>query len=569
MAARLTAYIVCAIVALTLIAGLIVGAQRDDNSVPVDLIVYNARVYTASEDEPWAEAVAVRGNQILRVGSNREIKRLRRPQTRFVDAQGGAVLPGFNDAHLNLSRSTLGTADVDLPAAGTFLEIRDSPADTARRQGEPWTRRRGWHDLFSSSDFTLQPSSRKRPTQMIPEDGYVAWLSAHAVDFAGDRAGSIAPADLFAPAKRTRTPGRTPREPARRQPISQVSQMTRDERLRAMRSAIGEAHRHGITSIHDLGTGLDDLDLYDQLRRQGDLKVRVYSAVALADRFTEADTSRLDAVRKRYADDPLFKAEAVTLMADEPLDASSGVVSSSRQSAGGRLRYSQDQLNHLVSRLEARGWQICIRASGDEAVRMALDAFEHAADQDPQPARARRHRIEHAETIAEDDVHRFAELGVIVSVQPGRRVATAADSRTRRIGSESGFEVWQWGAVKASGGRVIFGSRWPSGNMDPRLAMVRAMAPRSVAASRAAPASMPFQDLRLTQIIDAYTREAAYASFDEQRKGVLAPGMLADLVVLSQDIFAQPAGQLLEAVVDVTIFDGEIVYTRDRAAGTD
>jgi predicted amidohydrolase YtcJ len=199
MAARLTTYVVVGIVAATLIAGLMVGAQRDDNDGPVDLIVFNGKVYTADASGSTAEAVAVRGNQILRVGSNREINRLRRPQTTVVDALGGAVLPGFNDASARFIDAGVALDGVNLADATTLGEIAARVRAWAAAHPErPWILGRGWSSRSLDGSPTrqlLDTAVTDRPVYLVSLDGGSAWLNTSGLHKAGITAGTLAPAE--------------------------------------------------------------------------------------------------------------------------------------------------------------------------------------------------------------------------------------------------------------------------------------------------------------------------------------------------------------------------------------
>jgi predicted amidohydrolase YtcJ len=364
VAARLTAYIVALIVGVTVIAGLIVGAQRTDDG-PVDLMVVNGRVYTADGEGTTAEAVAIQGNKILRVGSTREIQRLRRAQTRVIDARGGAVLPGFIQTETHL-----------LPAA------EDTGASAA-----------------------IGPSL-------------------------------------------------TP---------------TREENLAALRTAMREAHRRGITSVQPVGGTPRELDLYDELRRQDELSLRVYGALAISPQTSTGELAALDELRAQFPDDPLLKAGIAEISVDEEDVAAGG-------------------LNPLVATLDGRNWQIAIKPTSDRALAAALDAFKYAIAVNPEPPRGRRHRIEADQITGPVNVEPFEGLGIL-------------------------------------------------------------------------PAS-PRAPVSILDAIDAHTRNAAWASFDEHRKGSLVRDMLADVVVLTKDVLSLPAGRLSDAEVSVTIFDGKVVFQR-------
>lgn len=565
MAARLTTYLVVAIVATTLIAGLIVGAQRDDSDGPVDLIVHNAAVYTADGDGTIAEAIAVRGNQILRVGGNREINRLRRPQTTVIDAKGASVVPGFNDAHVRLVEGGLALGGVDLLGAATLVEIQGRIRVWAEANPDAeWVTGRGWNAAaFGDAQPTRQMLDSivgGRPAQFISEDGHAAWVSSRALELAGlTRRGG----------PRTGEPAGVIRETAMGLVGRLVPQPGREERARAARAAIEEAHRHGVTSVQDIGASAADLSAFDELRRAGTLDLRIYPALELEGPVDDGVLARLDAVWKEYSDDPLLKTGAIAIEVDGGIDSRTAAMLEPYvdRGASGAVRVAPDDLNRLVRLLDARGWQVMALASGDHAVRMALNAFLHATRSNPAPERGRRHRVERAGTIHPADIPRFSVLGVLASLQPSLAVPTASriDEWSRALGPERTSHAWPLRSLHASRARLALGSGWPAAPLNPMLG-IHAAVTRTTVAGEPAGGWTPTERLALSAAIDASTSGAAYASFDEQRKGSLTAGMLADFVILSGDIFAAPAERLASTTVEVTVFDGRVVYKR---GGTD
>ena len=570
MAARLTTYVVVAIVAATLIAGLIVGAQRDDSEGPVDLIVHNAKVYTGEPSGTMAEAVAIRGNQILRVGSNREISRLRRPQTLVIDAKGGAVVPGFNDAHVHLIEGGLALEELDLTGVEKAEDVQQRIHDWAAAHPDArWiTGHTSDEQLLPQASAVrqvLDEAASDRPVRIVSADGRTAWVNTKALRAAGITRRTADP--------QRGTIGREARsgEPngvliGAAVPLVGIPPPTRDERARALRAAIQEAHRHGITSVQNAGGTIGDFELYDEARRAGDLELRVYSALSIGPTLGDEDLSRLDTLTRRYPDDPVFKAGAVHIGLDGAIDVRTAAMLEPYASGEwtGEPLVAPDDLNRMVRLLDARGWQVMIDASGDRAVRMALDAIEHAVRSNPAPERGRRHRVEHVDVVDPADAMRFEKGGVIASVQPAAATPTEAHttSWTWDLGPERAPYAWAYKTIAGRRGHLAFGSDWPADPLDPMLAL-------HTAVNRTTPDGLPedgwypAERLALKRAINASTSEAAWASFDEQRKGTLAAGMLADLVVLSNDIFADPPARLASARVAVTIFDGKIVYARD------
>jgi len=574
MAARLTAYVVVGIVAATLIAGLIVGAQRGDMDGPIDVIVHNAKVYTAGARGTMAEAVAIRGNQILRVGTEREVTRLRRPQTTMIDAQGAAVLPGFNDAHLHFISGGLSLERIDLAGAETLDEMQSRIRTWATgRPDATWVLGRGWYyEPFPGGQPTRQQLDAivsDRPAQIISYDGHMSWVNTRALRLAGiTKRTPNPPQGVIVKDPRTGEPTGVLKESAMALVSRHVPKSTRADRANALRSAISEAQRNGITSIQNASGNAEEFELYAQARRDGDLGVRVYSALSTSGPLTEPAIADLDAVAKRYPDDPLFKAGAIKIVLDGVIEAHTAAMLApyADDTATGTPTIDPDDFNRIVRLLDAGGWQVMTHAVGDRAVNMALTAYEHAVRSNPLPERGRRHRVEHVETVDAADIPRFGALGVVASMQPyvGAPSPSQIDVWFKNVGPERASRGWPYNSIAARAGRLAFGTDWPVVALNPLLGL-------HTAVTRTTPEDLPeggwYPDERLPlkAAIDAYTSGAAWASFDEQRKGSLAAGMLADLVVLSEDIFEAPASRLASTRIAVTIFDGRIVYRRNGA----
>lgn len=544
MAARLTAYLVVAIVAGTLIAGLIVGAQRNDDG-PVDLIVHNATVYTADRRGTTAEAVAVRGNQILRVGSNREIARLQRPQTVVVDAHGGTVLPGFNDANAQLVRWGLTLDAIDLAGTSSPTEllgrIREWGAAHPNRE---WVVGRG----PSGEHFKTALPSRQildsavpdRPAIVFGGDGSTVWANTAALRLAGMIPQTLDSRSASAVREpRTGEPSGVLKGSAAKAVADLIAEDTREERANALRLALAEANAAGITSVQNIGESTDVFDLYDEMRRSGALTVRVSSAIAIDGPLTEGDLTRLERIQERYPDDPLFKVGALAIRLGDDVRTSS---------------FSPDALNRTVRLADEAGWQIVTHAPTASSVGMSLDAYAHAVRSNRMPERGRRHRIDGVTAIAPGDVPRFGSLGLVASIRP-----PGALSQVPR--GEAGKLPYR---ALAGESRIVLASPLPSHEMNPLLGLYKAAGLDVEGLDVEGP---PAEGLPLKEAIEAYTSAPAWATFDEGRKGTISAGMLADLVVLSEHIFVTPQVTLPTTAVAYTIFDGKIVYQRDAPAG--
>lgn len=554
------------VLAAALVAACQSPGRQGGEEAPADLLIVNGKVYAGNG--VFHEAVAVRANRISEVGRSNDLQRLRGPQTELIDARGRAVVPGFNDSHVHFLSGGLAMRELDLAGVTTLDEVQSRIRNFAReRSGERWVRGRGWlYSPFPGGLPTRQQLDAvvsDRPAVMTCYDGHSVWINSKALELAGITKATPDPKNgVIVKDAKTGEPTGVLKEAAVALLGDVLPKPTHDDQRAAIRGAVAEAHKLGVTSVQNAGSSEEEFQLYAEAHKAGDLKVRTYAALGVSPGFTDANADRFDEIWKQHPDDPVLKTGIVKLYADGVIESRTAAMLAPYVggTSSGALNYSVDDLNRIVAMMDKRGWQIQIHAIGDRAVRATLDAFEKAGAANPAPARGRRHRIEHIETLDPSEIPRFASLGVIASQQPmhvalGDMNSTFSGPWPDNIGSERASRAWNWKSILDAGGRVTFGSDWFVATLDPLqgiwLATTRRVAP-----------SMRDQKLTMNQAIDGYTAWPAYASFEEQRKGTLAPGMLADVVVLSRDIFAQAASTPTEVVVDATIFDGKVVYRR-------
>ncbi len=540
MASRLTTFIVALIVGGTVIAGLIVGAQREDES-RVDLIITNGQVFTGA-GEALAEAIAVQGNRILRVGSNREIKRMRRPQTLMLDAHGATVLPGLIDTHVHLGAAAAAAAGVDLADAEGPDDVQARISAFAEAHpGTRWVRGRGWGPGALPDSIApralLDEALPERPAYLVSADGRTAWVNSTALAVAGISRQTPNPRNgVIVRDPRTGEPTGTLRDTAATLVARALPPLTEVERLEGLESAIAEAHRAGITSVHSLGDTAGELALYEGLRAQKALRLRVYSVLTVPEVSGLPDVDALGVLQERFPDDPLVKAGGVFVP----------------WPAGPVRRADPPAIETLATVLDARGWQVLIEVPTDAAVPEAIEALEAARKVNVDREVPRRNRLEGLTSLSAERAARLAELDVTASLQPSEETLDASTCAV---------------AVHA-GARLTFGSNWPDADVHPLETLAAVIEPSTVGPTAgAADAESVDQHLTLEQAVEAHTSVAAWSSFDEQRKGRLARGLLADIVILSTDIFT-PGRRLSDAEVDTTIFDGKVVYSRAALMGT-
>ncbi len=545
------------------------GAQS--NTEKADVLIVNGKVYTAAGGA-FQEAVAIRGNRILQVGNTREILNLRGPKTEIIDAQGSAVVPGFNDIHTHLLQGGLGLANVRLDGARTLQAIQDRIQAFAKAHPErAWIQGMGWgYEAFPGNLPTreeLDAVVPDRPAVLQCFDGHSVWVNSKALALAGINKDTQDPPNGFIvrDPKTGEPTGLLKETPAVALVQKVVPKPTRQEQLIALRAASEEALRFGVTSVTDAAGNPEEFEAYDEARRTGDLSVRVNYSLLATPGFTEKDADRFDQVWHSHPGNAMLKAGVIKMFMDGVIETNTAYMLANYANvpSRGKPNYGVDDFNRIIQMMDRRGWQIMVHALGDGAVRMTLDGFERLPQVNPAPARGRRNRVEHIETIDLADVPRFGKLGVIASMHPGGgffppdRAATTPGFVLgvwgRNLGPERAARGGMWKSISEAGARVIFGSDWPVASLD---AMGRIY---SITHRKPRPGGTD-QRLALTTAIDDYTRECAYATFDEKQKGVLAPGMLADVAVLATDVFTQEPKTAADIAVKFTIFDGKVVY---------
>lgn len=556
-----------AIAMLALAVGLARAGGGQAPAAPVaDLVVTNGRVFTGA-GQPLQQAVAVRGGRIVAVGAEADVVRVRGPRTEVVDAMGAAVVPGFNDSHVHFLSGAQSLQELDLSGAQTLEDVQRRIREFAAANPQAtWIRGRGWnYGPFPGGLPTrqqLDAAIGDRPAALVCFDGHSTWVNSKALEAASISRDTANPPN----GEITRDAGGDPagllKESAQQLVRRVMPQATAAEQRAALRAGVARAHALGVTSVQNASGSDEEFKVWEAARAAGELNLRVYSALSVSPGFSTADADRFDAIRARVKSDDRFKVGAVKLLVDGVIETNTAAMLApyvNDPKTSGVPNYAPEELDRIVALLDRRGWQIFIHAIGDRGVRMTLDAFERAAKANPAPARGRRHRVEHIETIDWADVPRFGALGVIASMQPPHtRLMNAPNPKGQwagNIGAERQSRGWPWKSIAEGGGRLAFGSDWPVASLNPVLGVW-------VGLGRADHGLVPNQRLTIGEMIDGYTAGSAYASFDEGAKGRLAAGQLADLVVLSRDVFSAPPASATDVQVAVTIFDGRVVYRR-------
>lgn len=533
-----------------------------------DVLVTNARVYTVNQAQPWAEAIAITGDRVTRVGTTAEIEALRGPGTEVIDAHGHLVLPGLVDCHAHFMGGSLDLAHVDLNGANTVAEIqRRVKAYAAAHPKEPWILGRGWQ--YPAFGPTALPHKRlldeiitDRPVFLTAYDGHTTWANSKALEMAGVTSATPNPPNGIVVKDEKGEPTGALKERASALVRKVVPQPSREERLDALRAGMRLANRLGLTRIHSAGGDFEHLDLYDELRKRGELTLRFYVSYFLnPPELTPADIEKIEDAHKNRVDD-WISGGLVKTMLDGVVESHTAAMLtpySDDPSQSGEPFWKEDKYDQAIAELDKLGIQVMTHAIGERSVRMAFDAYDRAAQVNH--TRDLRHRIEHIETIAASDIPRFGALGVIASYQPlhAEPNEDTLDVWARNAGPERSSRAWCWQAVAKAGGRLAFGSDWPVVTLNPWHGVYNALN-RQTQDGRPPGGWLPDQRLSLEQAIEGYTLGAAVAGHREKAEGSIEAGKLADLVILDRDLFNTPASESHRTEVQLTMVGGKVVY---------
>jgi hypothetical protein len=555
---------------LTLALVLLAGVAHAQG--PADLILTRGRVWTADAARQWAEAVAVLGERIALVGSSAEVERLRGPQTEVLDLAGRLVLPGFNDGHIHLMGGALSLEQVELIEETSLPAVQERIKAFARSYPDrPWVLGRGW--LYGSFPGGLPTKEQldavvpDRPAYMECYDGHSAWANSRALALAGiTKATPDPPNGVIVRDPGTGEPTGALKEDATALVASKIPIPDREARYQLLLRALQQLSSQGITSVQDANTSETTLTelmgLLDRARREGRLAVRVSACAGISPEDAEPGIAEAMRLRSAY-DDRLLRVAAVKGFVDGVIESKTAAVIEPYPDGGtGLANWTAEKLNAAVLAADELGLQVWLHAIGDRGVRMALDA--HEAAQRANGRADRRGRIEHIETIATADYPRFEALGVIASMQPlhANPDQNLLEVWARNAGRDRASRGFGWAGIERAGARLVFGSDWPVVTSDVFRGLYCAVT-RKTREGLPAGGWEPDQAVSLEHALRHYTIDAAYASFEESEKGSIVAGKLADLVVLSTNLFAASPEAILKTRVDLTVMGGRVVHRAD------
>jgi predicted amidohydrolase YtcJ len=525
---------------------------------PVTLAIVNARVWTGDERRPWADAVAIAGERIAAVGSSAEIRKLAPPGARVIDANGGMVVPGFIDSHVHFITGGHRLASVQLRDARTPAEfiarIKAFAAtlpDGSWITGGDWDHE-NWGGELPSRDW-IDSITPNHPVWVTRLDGHMSLANSAALRAASvtREAGEIPGGTIVRDA--AGEPTGVFKDNAAGLVARAVPEPTPVQDDRALDAAMRYVAAQGVTSVHDMGSW-GSIEVYRRAHDAGRLTTRIYAGVPLSTwerlRDAVAANGRGDArlrigLLKAFVDGSLGSHTAAFFepFTDVPTDT-------------GLIVTPPETLYERVKGADASGLHVAVHAIGDRAINLQLDIFERVARE--HGARDRRFRIEHAQHIAPADLPRFGQLGVIASMQPYHAIDDGRWAE-RVIGPKRIETTYAFRSLLDAGARVAFGSDWFVAPPTPLEGIYAAVTRRTL--DDANPAGwVPAQKITVDEALRAYTRDAAFASFEENDKGTVTRGKLADLVLIDRDLTRIAPPQIREARIVMTVIGGKVVY---------
>jgi predicted amidohydrolase YtcJ len=591
--------------------GLPVSAQSKQK---ISLLLFNGKIFTADEKYSMAEAVAVDGEKIVAVGTSNDLKS-KYQAMREIDLEGKLVTPGFNDAHVHFLRGAIALLTVNLLDTKSVEDAKGRVAAKVKevKPGE-WIIGRGWDHTIWKQNFPskndLDRIAPNNPVYLVRVDGHVAWVNSAALKLANIDKNTKNPEGGEVEKDATGEPTGILKETAQTLVFKLIPPATAAQQAMGMEAALEMARRNGITSVQD-NSSYDATKLYREFLKQNKLTVRVSEWQDFGDPIEKIKEQRAEFAS--FKDDPSrLKLTALKGYVDGTLGSKTAAMLapfSDDPTNSGIPRRTPEELTRMIVERDAAGFQIALHAIGDRANRMALDGFTAALwtvydgqelkkdeketkptpipTPTPTPAplasgvydgttlrkgeytfslayrnvdSVRRHRIEHAQVIAPADFKRFAELGIIASMQPSHAISDKrwADAR---LGEYRVLGAYAWHLMQSYGVHVPFGTDFPVEPISPYNTLYAAVT-RQDASGDPFGGWQPQEKLSIEAAIRCHTYESAYAEFSEKEKGEIKVGMFADLVVQSKDLLTIEPKEILTTEPVFTIFNGKIVYEK-------
>jgi predicted amidohydrolase YtcJ len=541
---------------------------------PADLVLLHGNIVTMDRSKPEAEGIAARGDRIVAIGRNEEMQDWIGDGTRVIELSGKTVVPGMIDAHTHFLGIGARRMQIDAGAAAKEEIIQKVAAQVARAKPGEWILGRGWDqnnwpDRAFPTRQDLDAVAPDHPVYLSRVDGHAAWVNSKALEIAGIHKGTPDPAGGMIIRDSGGEPAGTLVDNGFRLVSRLIPPMTKDQRREAVLLSISECLASGLTGVHEAGGSREDIELYEEMMQAGEFNFRIYEFVRwpVDEQVLPHTYESLDYFLDKGPQIGLYENRLTVRGIKMSLDGALG-----SRGAAFLEPYADDPDNRGVLRLEAdeiyqttlrglrAGFQVAVHAIGDRANRIVLDAMEKALKETR--ITDARLRVEHAQVLNAADVPRFAALGILPSMQP-THCTTDMHWIADRIGDQRARYAYAWRTLLDSDVRIPGGSDAPVESVAP-LPGIYAAVTRCDKDGWPEGGWHPEQIVSREEALRMFTIDAAYAAFEEDIKGSLALGKLADMAVLSRDIMKIPAAGILETEIEMTILGGKVVYSKSR-----
>jgi predicted amidohydrolase YtcJ len=567
MSRRINVKIVSRLISAALFFVAVVSLIFAQSKPAADLLITNANIWTVDPSRPKAEAVAVLGDRIVAVGSNAEVESWRGPRTHVIEAGGKLLLPGFNDAHVHFVSGGLQLDSIQLNDATSKEEFARRIAERARntRKGEwitggDWDETK-WNPPVYPTKELIDPLTPDTPVFVSRYDGHMVLANSVALRLAGITAKTPDPPGGVIVRDAQGNPTGALKDAAMDMAAKVIPSLSNDQRLSAVHRAMQHALSLGVTSVQNMDPDYADIAVYSELLERGELKVRIYAAPLI----TDVDDQVKIGIRHAFGGS-FLRIGAVKAFADGSLGSRTAYFYEPYLDQPDTRGLLSDEMHPIslmrdrMMRADAAGLQICTHAIGDEGISTILDIYSEI-EKAHGPA-DRRFRIEHAQHMAAKDFDRFAQLGVIASVQPYHAIDDGRFAEAR-IGHDRASRTYAFRTFLNHGVRLAFGTDWDVAPLNPMLGIYAAVT-RATLDGKNPNGWFPEQKLTVTEAVEAYTMGSAYAEFQENQKGSITSGKLADMVLLDRDIFAIPPEQIRDTKVVTTIVGGKVMWESSK-----
>lgn len=537
-----------------------------------DLIVMNAKIWTGDAANPSSDSVAVLGDRIVAVGAVKDVELWRGPATKVVDAGGHLLVPGFNDAHVHFTPGGAQLDWVQLNDATSQQEFVRRIAERAKAipkgewiLGGDWDETK-WTPPSLPTHEAIDAVTSNNPVAISRYDGHMILANAAALKAAGITSATQDPPGGSIVRDASGNPTGALKDAAMDAVFKVVPPMSHDQRLHAVKRALGHAASLGVTSVQDMNPEFADIAVYAELAEKGELTTRIYAAplISQVDDLTKIGIRRsfgtpylrIGAL-KSYADGSLGSATAYFFepFVDQPQNR--GLLSDAM--------HPVSMMRDRMMRADAAGLQLCTHAIGDQGISIILDIYSEIEKE--HGTADRRWRIEHAQHMAAKDFDRFASMHVIASMQPYHAIDDGRWAEGR-IGHDRASRTYAFRTFLNHGVRLAFGTDWSVAPLNPMLGVFAAVT-RETLDGKNPKGWFPEQQLNVAETVSAYTMGSAYAEFQDQEKGSITVGKLADMVILSNDIFSIPPDKIKDVKVTKTFVGGKLVWDSDGAKAID